>query len=263
VVEVSAPEVQEPKTETTDAPIEGETKAEEAKPEKTPEQRELDRTRRKLDRVYRQREEARAELRLLQQQGLTRQPIARTNEPESTDSDTLTLSRAELQQQIQDEARKLAPSIQAQQAEIEHRQKVIDGLAKSWGKDKFDSYAESLADAFDGLVDRDQRPKPAVDAIFEADKPSALIEYLADPDNADEAESLSRMSAVSAGRFVAKLEAKLAEKAKAKPQPSKAAAPIEPVRGSGVASSLPSDSDSAEVWAKKERARMAALNKRA
>ena len=57
-----------------------------------------------------------------------------------------------------------------------------------------------------------------------------------DPDNADEAASISKMNALQAGRAIAKIELKIAAaKSNAKPKPSNAPAPIEPVRGGGVA----------------------------
>lgn len=205
--------------------------AEQPKKEKSPEERELDRARRKIDRLYRQREELRAKL----NQGLQNEQNPARNHSES-DSEPLTLSRAELQELIDKRANELAPEIKNQQAEIEHRRKVISDLEKSWGKPKFDSLAEQLNEAFDGLTDRQGRPKPATDAIFETDEPSKLIEYLSDPDNADEAEAISRMGALQAGRAIAKLETTLKEKPKDKPQPSKVPPPIEEIKGSGAPS---------------------------
>ena len=122
--------------------------------------------------------------------------------------------------------------MQQQQAEIEHRRSVVQRLATEFG-DRFDAVAADLDDALGGLADNGQ-PKPVAAAIFESDDPRSLIEYLADPDNADEAANLGRMGAVQAGRAIARLESKLAAaKAQAKPQPSKAPAPIEPIRGQG------------------------------
>lgn len=212
----------------------GEKKPEgEPRKEKTPDERERIRLQRRIDRLLQQRGELRARLNDPQ---LTRQQIERNNEAQQSDNETLSLSRQELQDLIDREARKLAPSIKQQEAVIERRAAIVQGLAKDWGKEKFDALASDLDDAFDGLTDRNGQPKPAADAIFEADDPRALIEYLADPDHADEAEAISRMSAVQAGRAIAKLETKLtAEKAKAKPQPSRASPPIEDIRGQGGA----------------------------
>lgn len=236
-----------------------------AKKEKTPEERERIRAQRKIDRLVAQRSELRTRLEMLERQQprqLTREPIGDDNSGTQSDNETLSLSRAELQKLIEKEARQLAPTIKQQEAEIEHRRAVVSQLAKDWGQEKFDTLASDLDDALDGLRDQSGQPKPAVDAIFESEDARALIEYLADPDHADEAEAIGRMRAVQAARAITKLELKLAEqKAKAKPQPSKAPAPIEPVRGGGTVNSLPSDSDSIDVWLKKERARLAAQRK--
>jgi hypothetical protein len=231
-----SPEVEEAKDEAK----------EEAKPEKTPEQREIDRMRRKIDRLVRQREELRA-----QNNGrLQETPIGDTNRQPQDDSDTLSLSRAELQQMVKDEAARLAPVVREQQAEIEHRQSVVKSLASTWGQEKFDALASDLDDVFGGLADRSGKPKPATDAIFEADDPAALIEYLADPDHADEAEVIARMGDRQAGRAIAKLEAKLsAAKSEAKPKASKAPAPLEATRGTGTTSGAPDPRDT-KAWVK-------------
>lgn len=220
---------------------EGQDDAAKAKPEKTPEQRELDRARRKIDRLVRQREELRAQV----GQRLPNQAEASDNQAPEGDSERLTLSRAELQSMVRAEAEKLAPTIKEQQAGIEQRTKIVEGLAKEWGKDKFDALASDLNEAFDGLADSKGRPKPATDAIFESDDPKALIEYLADPDHADEAEALSRMTDRQLGRAMARLEDKVAALKKAdKPQPSKLPPPIENGRGAGsTQTSMPDPSN--------------------
>jgi hypothetical protein len=108
------------------------------------------------------------------------------------------------------------------------------------GKEEFDAKASDLDDAFGGLVDRSGRPKPATDAIFDADDVKGVIEYLTDPDNAQEAERIANLPATRAGREIARIEAKLAEAKKAaKPKPSAAAKPIEAVKGGGVPTGMP------------------------
>lgn len=199
--------------------------AEEApKKERTPEEREIQRLRRRVDTLTK---------RLYQGQNqptpLQNEKKADTSETEQSDSEPLSLSRKELQELIEKRARELAPEVQQQESEIEHRRGVVKKLAKDWGQEKFDAYASDLDDAFGGLA-VNGRPRPATDAIFEADNPRALIEYLADPENAVEAESLSRMSAVQAGRAITQLEQKLNNK----PKPSKVPPPIEEVRGQGT-----------------------------
>lgn len=218
-----------------------------AKPEKTPEQRELDRARRKIDRLVRQREELRAQV----GQRLPNGGEVSDNQATEGDSERLTLSRAELQSMVRAEAEKLAPAIKEQQAGIEQRAKIVEGLAKEWGKDKFDALASDLNEAFDGLTDRSGRPKPATDAIFESDDPKALIEYLADPENADEAESLSRMTDRQLGRAMARLEDKVqALKKSDKPQPSRLPPPIENGRGAGSSQSSMPDPSNVKAYVK-------------
>lgn len=203
--------------------------AKEAKPERTPEEREHLRQERKISRLLQQRADLRAKL-----AGLTPAQEEAHNQEEQSDNEKLSLSRKELSELVDKEARKLAPTLKQQETEIEHRRSVVARLAKEWGQEKFDSYASDLDDAFDGLADADKKPKPAVDAIFESPDPASLIAYLADPDHADEAEAIARMTATQAGRAITKLEDKLAAKrAEAKPQESKVPAPIEAIRGDG------------------------------
>lgn len=205
---------------------ETENKEPEAKPEKTPEQREIERLRRGIDRRTRQLAEERA------RNQLTARPIGDTNGPPADDSQPLSLTRAELAKYVKAEAEKLAPTLAEQRTEVQRRQGVIDSLAKTWGQEKFDEVASDLDEAFGGLQDRSGSPKPAIEAVFEADDPVRVIEWLADPENADEAERISKLSAVKAGREIAKLEVRLAaESEKSKPRVSKAPAPLEPVRG--------------------------------
>jgi hypothetical protein len=235
-------------TEQTDAQAEKKEGEGEGQPkkEKTPEEREIARLRRRVDnltkRLYQGGE------RQQPNEGLQREPINDTNRQAQADSESLLLSRAELAEMVRREAEKLAPTIKQQADEIERRTTVLEGLAKTWGQEKFDALASDLDDALGGLADRSGKPKPATDAIFEADDPSALIEYLADPDNAAEAAAIARMSPVQAGRAVAKLETKLATtKAAAKPKPSNAPAPLEAVRGGGSTSTAPNPSDT-KAW---------------
>lgn len=254
--EASASATAEQLDTSTPEMVEQDKPAESEKPQKTAEERELDRARRKIDRLVRQREELRAQVRM-PLAASTQSQAQHTNEPAS-DDEPLTLSRAELDRMVTERAQKLAPTIKQQEAEIEQRRGVVAGLQKEWGQEKFDAIARDLDEAFDGLTDDKGRPKPAADAIFESDAPKALIEYLADPENADEAEALGRMSAIAAGRAVAKLEAKLAaKKAEAKPQPSKAAAPIEAVKGGGTVNSMPDPSDTKAYikWANEQERR--------
>ena len=218
----------------------GKEQAAAAKPDKTPEQREIDKLRRRLDNKTRQVYELRAQTPVQQHQ--------QQQASQEDDDEPVTLTRAELNRQIEERAQKLAPSMKDQHVEAERRQGVVTSLAKDWGTEKFNTMSSELDDAFGGLIDRSGAPKPATDAIFEADNPKAVIEFLTDPDNADEAERISKMTAGQAGRAIAKLEVKLeAEKSKAKPKPSNAPSPVEPARGGGVPNGAPNPSDT-KAW---------------
>lgn len=223
---------------------EGEADKEPAKPEKTPEQRELERARRVIDRRTKRIAQLEAQV---AQFSNTPRPIDDINAPRADDSEPLTLSRAEIAELVKREAEKLAPTLQRQRSEIEHRQTVVKSLSESWGSEKFDTVAAELDEVLGGLA-VNGRPKPATEAIFASEAPKALIEYLVDPDNADDAEQLASLNPVQAGRFVAKLEAKIqAQTAKAKPQRSNAPAPIEPVRAQGTVNSMP-DPKNLKAW---------------
>jgi hypothetical protein len=195
------------------------------KPEKTPEQREIERLRRGIDRRTRQLSEARAQL------DLTHSKNDVPYQQSTNDSEPLSLTRAELAEMVKAEAHRLAPTFLEQATETERRQSVVQSLAKTWGQDRFDQLSSDLDDAFGGLTERSGQPKPATEAIFEADEPAKVIEWLADPDNIDESERISRMTSAQAGKAIAKLEARMAIEAKDKPKPSKAAVPLESVKG--------------------------------
>jgi hypothetical protein len=225
----------------------------EAKKEKSPEQREIERLRRRVDNLTRQKYTLAAQL----PQGQA-QPQQQQNTPASND-EPVTLSRAELQKLIAEQAQQLAPAVTEQRAVMEHRQAVVNKLAKDWGEQEFNAKAMDLDLAVGGLKDAQDRPKPVTDAIFEADDPKALIEYLIDPDNAAEAERLASLPALRVGREIARIEAKLElAKKEAKPQASKAARPIEAVKGGGVPSGMPDPSNTKAyiAWANaQDRAR--------
>lgn len=228
----------------------------EPKPEKTEAERERIRMQRGIDRKTRQAAEARAEAAQLRAEveRLTRQEKGVNYQSTADDSEPLSLTRAQIAELVKAEAAKLAPTIQHETAERERRQSVVSSLASTWGKDKFDSIANDLDEAFDGLVDRRSgQPKPAIEAVFEADNPAQVIEFLTDPENVDEADKVSKMSAAQAGKYIAKLEAKLSEKPKDEPKDepkaSKAPAPIEPVRrSSATANSGLSDELTPAEW---------------
>jgi hypothetical protein len=241
---------------------------------KTDAERERARMQRGIDRRTREREEARAtasaaiaraEAAEAQLNLLTRGTKENNNQTAETDSEPLSLTRAELAKIVKAEAEKLAPTLNQQQAEFERRQGVIQSFEAKLGADRFAEVAQDLDDAFGGLKDGEGKPKPAMDAVFDADDPVKVAEWLADPVNHAEASRISKLSATQAGKAIARLEftfeaeakaaadAKAAEKAKAKPIPSKAPAPLELVRGQGSVSTVPSPFNY-QAWAAHQNA---------
>ncbi len=225
--------------------------ADKTKPEKTPEERERQRMQRGIDRRTRQLAEERAARQALERQlaDLTNKDQQRNNYTSSQgDSEPLTLTREQLAEMVKAEAQKLAPSLNEQNATVDKRKSVVQSLATTWGQERFDELSSDLDDAFGGLTDSSGRPKPAIEAVFDADRPADLIEYLADPDHSDEAEAIARMNPVQAGKAIARLEDKIqAAKAKGKPQPSKQPPPLESVRGQGGVSNGP-DPSNTKAW---------------
>lgn len=235
-----------------DEPTEGESKEgddQHVKPEKTPEERERARMQRGIDRRTRQLAEARAEAEYLRKQ-LTQGQNKADNQATANDSEPLSLTRAQINEMVKAEAEKLAPTLKDQALEVQRRQSVIQSLAKTWGQEKFDELSSDLDDAVGGLTDSSGSIKPAIEAIFEADEPSKVIEYLADPDNLEEAERIAKLGPMAAGKAISKLEAKLAAQApKPKTKVSNAPAPLEAVRGQGKVTGSPDPSDT-KAWIK-------------
>ena len=231
---------------TTDNEGEGEEGAE--KPQKTPEQLEINRLRKSTARLTRQREEARAALAYANQQKAA---------PQAEDSETLSLTRAELNEFVKQQAEQLAPTIQQRQAQVKQREAVIEGLSKSLGKEGFNTLSENLEDALGGFDDGNGNLKPCLEAVFYADNPQSIIEYLGDPDNFEEAQTLASMNPWQTGRAIAKIENKLLEASKtAKPKPSNAIKPLEAVKGGGTIKGMPDPSDTKAyiAWANQQEA---------
>ncbi len=117
---------------------EGEQTAEQkeaaAKKEKTPEQREIERLRRRVDNLTRQKYELRAGQQAPQQE----------QKPQAGDDEPVTLSRAEIDRMVAERAQKLAPALSEQRQEIERRQGIVQSLAKTWGQEEFDAKKAEL-----------------------------------------------------------------------------------------------------------------------
>lgn len=232
--EAETPEAVENKEETSGEEKEAEAK----KPEKTEEQREIDRLRRGLERQRQRRSDERAARELAERraeelaQRLQLSAKSVDSQEDSAESDLVSLPRAEFSEMVRQEAERLAPTLAEQRARVEQRRAVVDKLESSLGKEKFDELAEGLSEALDGLEVSKGVLKPAVEALFEADNPAAVLNYLGDPEHADEAEKLSGMTPMRAAAFIAKLEVRLAAE-KPAARKSSAATPVTPIKPNG------------------------------
>lgn len=215
------------------------------KKEKQPWEREIRRKDRRIDTLTARYARLQAEHeQLMSQVTLTQQQRANSNQSPQDEDHPVSLTRKELDELIERASEKKAATLSQKRSIEEQRRSVVQGLAKEWGREKFEAYTSDLDAAFDGVTDDKGVWKPASEAVLESEMPGALIEYLADPDNAEEAEKLSRMTAIQAGRYVAKLETKLsAKRDEAKPQRSNAPAPVEPVRSGGKVNQSPDPKD--------------------
>ena len=221
--------------------------AKEDKPERHPLEKELAKERRRISRLVEQREMSRAEVQQLREQlaKFERPNLqnAGTDDKNSAqeDADVLKIPRSELPK-VLERIRSEADS------ERENRQAVAR-MAKALGDD-FQAITNELAEIL-----------PSADlqfAVAASDAPAELARYLIDPDNAEEAERIARLSPLQAGRALARIEAKLtASKSEDKPQPSKAATPLQPVRGSGGnrTDAAPTDIKAYMEWANKRYGR--------
>lgn len=206
-------------TEATDDAVE----SKEAKPERQPWEKELARERRRIANITRQKYELQAQLDALRTQVAPRQDQAH-NQNSADDSEQLSLTRAQLEQMVREHATQLAPKIGQQEREqAETRERAIK-LQKDLGE-RFEAVTDELSEVF---------PREHQLLVLRAKQPGALAEWLTDPDNAEDADRIARLSPVDAAWEMANISASLAAKP-VKPARSSAPAPLESVRGNGGA----------------------------
>jgi hypothetical protein len=150
---------------------------------------------------------------------------------------------------VEERARKLVPTIRKQEDEGQRFNRVYEKLEGELGRERFAELSNDLDTALDGLKGPGDKPKAAVQAIFKVPDPRGLIEFLTDPENAEEAEAFGRMDGFDAGMKAAEIMHKLAAKAKVHPERSNAPAPIEKVRGGGPKTGAPDFRDT-KAWIK-------------
>lgn len=217
-----------------------EQKAEVEKKELTAEQKRIRKLETDVRRLVDSRARARAEAESLRQ-SLQHRPIGDTNGSGSDDSETLSLSKAEFERMVKERAEKMAPDLMRQQTEEDRLKSAARALHDKVGSERFETMTAELAE----VLPRDHQLM-----LLRAKDPVEVVSYLTDPDNADELEAIGRMDAFDAGQAIGEIRAKLkAAKAQAKQQPSKAAAPLEPVRGGGTVNRAPDPKDT-KAWIK-------------
>jgi hypothetical protein len=182
----------------------------------------LARERRRIQNLTRRSYEQQAELDRLR--GLQTRSIDDTNRADDADSETVSLSKSELARMIDQRAKELAPTMRDSAAAQERLSTAAKALVKEVGEQQYREMTDDLSMVF---------PPDRQLAVLRSDAPADMLRYLTDPDNADEAERIARMDDFDSGRALAKIEAKLEARRQAKPQASKAAEPIEAVRGKG------------------------------
>lgn len=194
------------------------TQAEVADKGLTPEQREIKKRDRRIERLTAKRGAAEREAELLRQQLAEFQ---RGNRQEEGDQEQPGRVRQLTEADIERVARQRAEEITRQRDLSSKVQKVLREGAKVEG---FDAAVDAVAEVIP-FRDRAGRPTPFIEAVLDADNPPALLKYLGE--NPDEAEDLADLTPAQLGRRLAKLESTLS----AKKQTSAAPAPIRPVSG--------------------------------
>ena len=232
----TTPEIENNALDTTEKPeivepgsTDAEVNASEEKPEKTAEQIELARLRRKAtksDRVN----------------GRLHQEI-----------EELRASRQTQQESGEDKPEKDVRALAREIATVERIAEKANVIAKD-GNKRFADFSEALTtlrEEAGDLFDKRGLPTPIGEAILEAEDPAALIRFLGTND--DLAAELQGLTPTALGRKIARFEAQM--KAEPKPKPaSKASDPITPIRGTSNATvKAPEQMNQAEYEAHRKK----------
>lgn len=229
----TAPETQNPAPESTQEPaiVEQEStatdeagKPEEAAPEKTPEQKELERLRRQLSKAQR------VNGRLSQETQQAREQLQRfaPNDEAQPASD---VNPVEIAREL---------------VKIERVTEKANGIAKAgettYGKAEFREAVQAVNEEAGPMFDQQGRPTALGDAILDSDDPKALIWHL--NQNPDLASDLADLTPAQLGRRIGRIEAQMSSKPTPKPV-SRAPAPARPIgatRSSGNLADMDMDS---------------------
>lgn len=185
--------------------------------------------------------------------------------------DRLTREKYELRARI--EQTQARPPTQEQEQEAKYTEQDIQRVAEerlaakqatdransiaSEGEKSFPDFAVKVRTVMEELplFDNKGMPTPVMEAIYDADKPAALLHYLGE--NPEIAAELAELSPVRQARRIALIERDLPEPKESKPQSnvSKAPAPLKPGKPSSVSVKSPDAMSDAEWAAWKEEQR--------
>lgn len=236
--------------------------AADAKPQKTAEQKLIERQNRKIAALHAQRAAEReraaaAETRLRMLTGddsLHSLPNRDTNDPDAAgNADRVSLPRSELQRVIEQEARRLAPQLQVQSTVEETRRAAARGLVEEIGHDRFRELSNDVA----AVLPNDE----TLLGILDTPSPRHLLEYLAEPEHATEAERIARLPPLRQGIELATLAMKLKARATRVKEVSEAPKPLDVPKGQGSAGPKSLAQLSDEEYAKRRREQIAARGK--
>ncbi len=213
----------------------------------TDDQKTIRRMQRRIDRLTAGRGAAQREAELLrteiERRGQGQQQAQEEGQPKGQDP-----------QDIDRLATERAQQLHRQQSISTRANAVMDAGRKLQG---FDQAVNVVADEVP-FTDRKGVPTPFIEAVLDTDKPAELLHWLGN--NPDEAAAFVNLTPSQIGRRLAKLEERIAREAKST---SSAPTPLRPVQSRSTAGAEPQDTDSVDDWMRKERARVAALRKRA
>lgn len=213
-----------------------------------PDKRQSRRFERRLDKAYRRAAEAEAKAALFEKQlaefRQTQQPV----DPGAPRLESFKDIEEYAAAKAKYESERVLKEHQAkQQAETQKQQQAR--LVEEW--ESKTSRAESKYDDFDEVVGELQPTTPWAMAVMEAENAEDVAYYLGK--HLDLARKIAAMSPVSQIREIGKIEAKLLADPPTKPKtPSKAPAPITPLKGNApVATDVPSENDDMDAWVRK------------
>ena len=243
---VEAPTDQNTGEQAPPATPEGE-KPEEVTPEQAAKRRQ-NRLDRKLDKAYRQKAEAQARAEFLEKRvAELERPKAPEGEPklEQFDYDPEKYATAKAEYAKTQAAKELETKQKAETAKQAQAKLLTAWEEKvTRAEDKYDDWQEKVGEL--------QPTNALISAIMEADNGEDVAYYLGT--HPKEAQRLAQLSPLSQVREIGKLEAKLASTPEKPKAPSKAPAPITPLKGvAATAAPEPSESDDMKTWMRKRQ----------